>query len=263
MENALLSPLRLILALLFVLFVPGYFLQAAIFPRDGELALLERLSLALGTSVAAIPPMALLLDYLPFTAISLTPIFVCEALYTLLAVLAAWLRRRRIHPTERFLIRISSDAGFWWQTQDRVNRLLYRIMGAAFLIAGIAALLLLIMPPSTQHLTEFYLLGGEGLAEDYPRVLSRDQSVQIEPVIVNGEDGPRHYFIQAFYDDQVIAESPVFALAAGELLSVPLTLDLSSLSDEQSIEIRLHQPPDLINYRRLNLWISPERTGMY
>ncbi len=257
-DTPILSPLRLILALLFVLFVPGYFLQAAVFPRDKELAVLERLALALGASTAALPLAALLLDYLPFTDISLTPIFICEAVYVTLAALASWFRRRRIPPAERFLIRASSDAGLWWQSQDRVNRLLYQVMGVAFLIAGIAALSLIVIPPPSQHLTEFYLIGREGQAEDYPRVVSEGQPMEIQPVIVNDEGAARNYLIQVLHRDQIIAESPMIELADNESAAVPLILNISNLRIPERIEIHLYQPPDLTNSLQLNLWLEPE-----
>ena len=66
-------PIRIILGLLFVLFLPGYSLIAALFPKKKDLDTIERLALSFGLSIAITPLIGLLLNYTPF-GIRLTPI---------------------------------------------------------------------------------------------------------------------------------------------------------------------------------------------
>ena len=50
------SPLRIILVLPIVLFIPGYCLLAALFPKEGDIELIERIAFSCGLSVADCPP---------------------------------------------------------------------------------------------------------------------------------------------------------------------------------------------------------------
>jgi len=59
-------PLRLLLGILFVLFIPGYWMVTALFPRDDAIDGIERIALSIGLSIAIVPPIALILDRLPW-----------------------------------------------------------------------------------------------------------------------------------------------------------------------------------------------------
>ena len=126
--------LRLFLGLFFVLFVPGYALQAALFPSgaaraeasNGGLDGPERLALSFGLSVAVIPPLALILNRLPW-GIRLWPIVVGETFVIGTCSAVALWRRRRLPPAERFVLEIDVDARGWWAAQDRGSRVLYGI----------------------------------------------------------------------------------------------------------------------------------------
>ena len=58
--------LRAVFGLLYVLFIPGYCLQAFAMPSRSELDGKERLALSFGLSLALIPALALILDRLPW-----------------------------------------------------------------------------------------------------------------------------------------------------------------------------------------------------
>jgi len=63
-----------LLAILLVLFVPGYVLVAALFPRNGDIDWIERVALAFGLSIAVVPLLGLLLNFTPF-GIRPVPVF--------------------------------------------------------------------------------------------------------------------------------------------------------------------------------------------
>jgi uncharacterized membrane protein len=79
------EPARIALGLVFVLFLPGYVLVAALYPRKDDLDPVERLALSLGLSIAVVPLIGLALNYSPW-GIRLDPIL---AFLTLFIVLAA------------------------------------------------------------------------------------------------------------------------------------------------------------------------------
>jgi uncharacterized membrane protein len=73
--------LRYVLGSLFVLYLPGYALIEALYPRGDELEPLERLALSIGLSLALVPLVGLVLNYTPW-GIRLTPIVISLAILT-------------------------------------------------------------------------------------------------------------------------------------------------------------------------------------
>lgn len=89
------SPVRIILGLPLVLFLPGYALIAALFPRKDDLDGIERVALSFGLSIAITPLLGLALNYTPF-GIRLAPVFTVLSVFTISLAICAYVRRRRI-----------------------------------------------------------------------------------------------------------------------------------------------------------------------
>jgi len=89
-EGSPLMPLRYVLGTLFVLFIPGYTLVEALYPREEDLSPLERVALSIGLSLALVPLVGLLLNYTPF-GIRLYPIIISlSALSVALAMVGSY-----------------------------------------------------------------------------------------------------------------------------------------------------------------------------
>ncbi|MCX8137756.1 DUF1616 domain-containing protein [Pyrobaculum aerophilum] len=84
--------LRYVLGAFFVLFLPGYVLVEALYPRGGSLSPLERLALSIGLSLALVPLVGLVLNFTPF-GIRLAPVVVSLAALTIALSLYATYRR--------------------------------------------------------------------------------------------------------------------------------------------------------------------------
>jgi len=74
--------IRYMLGLLFVLFLPGYALIEALYPKEEDLSPLERLALSIGLSLALVPLVGLILNYTPW-GIRLDPILIALTILTL------------------------------------------------------------------------------------------------------------------------------------------------------------------------------------
>src|SRR2546422_11456961 len=59
------GPLRFTLALLLVLFLPGYTITATVFPRRGEMDWIERIAMSIGLSLAVVPLLGVVLASTP------------------------------------------------------------------------------------------------------------------------------------------------------------------------------------------------------
>jgi uncharacterized membrane protein len=95
-----------------VLFVPGYTLIAALFPKIGDLDGIERTALSFGLSIAVVPLIGLGLNYTPW-GIRLTPVVISLAIFTIVMAAAAHCRRINLPAEERFSIHFRDTVNSW------------------------------------------------------------------------------------------------------------------------------------------------------
>jgi len=70
------------LGTLYVLFLPGYVIVEALYPRERDLKPLERVALSIGLSLAVVPLVGLVLNYTPW-GIRLWPVVISLATLTI------------------------------------------------------------------------------------------------------------------------------------------------------------------------------------
>jgi uncharacterized membrane protein len=97
------SPVRILMGLPLVLFLPGYALIAILFPRKDDLDGIERIALSFGLSIAITPLLGLALNYTPF-GIRLVPILTILLVFTVSLAIGAWIRRGSIPEDDRFAV---------------------------------------------------------------------------------------------------------------------------------------------------------------
>ena len=86
-----------------MLFLPGYSLIAALFPRKDDLDGIERVALSFGLSIAIVPLLGLALNYTPF-GIRLLPVLIVLSVFTISLAMGAYVRRSMIPEEDRFII---------------------------------------------------------------------------------------------------------------------------------------------------------------
>lgn len=87
--------LRIIFGLPLVLFVPGYMLVSALFPKKEELDSIERIALGFGLSIAVVPLLGLLLNFTPW-GIRLDPILVSLVTATAFFTIVSLYRQKKL-----------------------------------------------------------------------------------------------------------------------------------------------------------------------
>ena len=247
--------LRLIFGLAFVLFVPGYSLQSALFPRQADLEETERLALCVGLSIAVIPPLALVLDYLPW-GLRVWPIAIGLSVFVVACWLAAYYRRWRIPDQDQFTLIGEVDVRGWWASQDRVNRVLYGVLALALLTAAGSAITIAVSPIPGEHFTEFYMLGPESLAENFPREAVAGEQAAVKIGVANREGRDGLYTVIVKIGEQVIGISPIIALRAGEVWEQPVTFVAPKAGDDQAVDLVLERDGSASPYRTLRLWLN-------
>jgi len=182
---------RIIFGLCLVLFFPGYTLLAALFPKKDELSGIERIALSFGLSIAVVPLIGLILNYTPW-GIRIYPILISVTLFILITSAIAWRRQRKLPLEERFEVTLAIKLPRWagMSTVDKA-------LSIGLVVAIVAALgclgYVITNPRQGEKFTEFYILGPEGRAENYPRQLIVGEEARIILGIVNHEYEPTDY----------------------------------------------------------------------
>jgi uncharacterized membrane protein len=250
--------LQLLLGLTLLLIIPGYLLQAAVFPEVGDLDVFERLALSFGLSIAIIPPLALIIDVLPGVAIRTVPVLIAEGLSISAATLVAYWRRSHLPEGERFVIAFTVDTGGWWVSQDRFNRLLYLVLAMLILVGLVSAGAILLLPGPAESFTEFYVLGPDELAQDFPLDTAAGQAVTVTAGVTNREGVPGIYRIEVQDAGRVIGQAAPFPLEAGETTEQSLTFTPISTGENVRLDLYLYRDGDDSPYRTLRLWLRVE-----
>lgn len=257
-----LQPLRLALGLVYVLFLPGYCLTAALFPRADDIDGVERLGLSLGLSVAWVSVLALILDWLPW-GLRLWPIALGELASMLLFMAVALWRRTRLPADAVYTPDLAWRPRPWWRALPRFERRIYTLAAGALLVAGLAAAWIFLVPSPAQYMTEFYMLGADGLAESYPREAAVGQEIGVTLGVMNRERDERSYRVEVWAVDpwnedrrQLLAQEGPLELAAGSGREWPVAWQMPWAGDDQVVELLLFNGADAAPYRTLRLWLN-------
>ena len=247
--------LRAVFGLLYVLFIPGYCLQAFAMPSRAELDGKERLALSFGLSLALIPALALILDRLPW-GITLASVTVGLSLVILLFSFLARFRRDRLPESERFLLLKEIKYLSAWRSLERSYRVVYLLAGLALLITGLTAVSILTTPKPAERMTEFYLLGPGGKAESYPRGGSADQSLTVTLGIRNLEGVAASYRVEARDALGQVGRAGPFQLETGASLEQPFLFTPLQTGEDVEVTFSLFRDDQPEPYRSLRLWLN-------
>jgi uncharacterized membrane protein len=224
--------LGLLCALPLVLFLPGYALSAALFPRR-FFGPPERLLLSLGLSLIIVALSGLVLHWLGWSLQAGTWAIVLSGL-TVCASAIAWWRRKRNQSADDPPPKLH----FNLSRRDSV------LLGLALLVV-VAAIGLARMPTPPKGVTGYTLLwmipAGNGNANDYRLGVN------------SMEFSPASYRLQVLLDGQVIREWPEIQLAPGKSWEIWIVLQADRVG-VGSVEATLYRldNPDVV-YRHVKL----------
>lgn len=249
---------RIALGLIFILFFPGYTLIAALFPKQGDLDGAHRLALSFGLSIAVVPLIGLVLNY-TLWGIRLYPTVVSVLVFIAVMAGVAWYRRRRIAPEQRFQVQFRPVL-VWlssiWSRRSVWDRVLSGLLVVA-IIGTIGTLVYIVQAPKIGgKFTEFYILGQEGKAENYPRELTRGEEAQVTIVIVNREGGENEYMVRITIDAEKVEEIGPITLAREKKWEQEVSFVARETGKNQKVEFYLYKGASKQPYRTLHLWID-------
>jgi len=251
---------RVPLGLVMVLFVPGYALIAALFPKRDDLEGIERLALSFGLSIAVVPLIGLGLNYTPW-GIRLVPIVISLSVFTIsMALIAAW-RRSVLPPEERFEVRFreaarAAAAELSAGDKSRLDRAL-TVLLVILIIASVAALIYVVVTPKQgERFTEFYILGPSGKAYGYPTQVVAGESSTVIVGVVNHEYADVNYTVVMSLSNSTLFLRNI-TLGHNETWEEPVSYVINKPGDRQRLEFLLYKEGNFTApYRDLHLWVN-------
>ena len=245
--------LRIALGLPFLLFFPGYTLMAALFPKREKVGPIERTALSFGMSLAIVPLIGIILNNTPW-GIRLEPILYSVTLFIVITSIIGGLRRRRLPEPERFGIEFQLKAPAWGGSAS--NRILSIIL-VAVILGVFGSLGYFIAKPKAETFTEFYILGLDGKAINYPTQVRAGEEGKIIAAIVNHEHEVVSYRIEVRIDEVKNNEAGPLVLANEKRWEGIVSFTPDKAGDNQKVAFFLYKNGEAEPcLKPLHLWID-------
>ncbi len=248
------SVLRVVVGIPFLLFFPGFSLVAALFPDKDSLSNIERVALSFGLSIAVVPLLGLLLNYTPY-GIRLQPVVFSIASFITITSILAWLRQLHLTREEQPVLELNLSLPVTAKTGlDKVLTVVLVLVAL-----GTVSVLgyVLTQPKPGETFTEFYILGQEGQAANYPLELAVGEEGQVTVGIINHEGKETSYQVEISTQQRIIAKAGPITLADEEKWQGEMGFTLDAAGPEQKIEFVLFKNGSTEPYLGpLQLWIN-------
>jgi uncharacterized membrane protein len=250
--------IRSIIGIAFALLFPGYVTVSAVFPRKTDKDGIERLALSLGLSVAIVPFLVLVHNFLPW-GISLYPVLFTVVGFIVIVSAVALYRRMSLPVEARFTPNIRfgfTGTSRWWASQRRWDRVLVVLIIAVLVLSAGGFVGVVVSSAVGEKLTEFYLLDQYGRAESYPTKLVIGEKAEVIAVIVDRERAVVQYELDVFIGDERIAGPISFSLGHGEKWEERVSISPSKPGPKQRVEFQLFKGASTDVYRAARLFID-------
>ena len=251
---------RTVLGLPVVLFLPGYALIAALFPRKNDLDAIERIALSFGLSIAVVPLIGLVLNFTPW-GIRLLPIIISLTLFIFIMVFMAHSRRLQIQENEKFDVQFkriydSIKVEIFTKTENRTDRILTIVLLISIILALLMVVYVIVTPKQGEKFTEFYLLGPGGKAEGYPTNLTTGNTGSVIVGVVNHEYTTMNYTLRVKIKEELLNEQQI-QVEHNQTWEKPVNFTPVSQGSSLKLEFLLYKENNFtIPYRDTHLWIN-------
>jgi uncharacterized membrane protein len=222
--------LRIVLGLPFIVFIPGYILISALFPTkktERGVGIVERVALGISLSLIIVALIGVGLNYTPIGIQPISSFFFLE-LFTICIGAIAIYRWFKSAPDDRFTLPLHVSLK---KPEDKADKALIVILIVVIIITLATFAYVAINTKPVKTYTEFYLLGPDGMALDYPKDLIKGENATVNIGITNHEDKTMDYTIEIWLLNQTTGSDGV--------------TDITSLNNAWFLEkINITLPPD-------------------
>ena len=230
--------LRIVLGVPFILFFPGYVLMATLFTRKASMENMQRIALSLGTSIAIVPIIGLILNLTPW-GITLESVLSSTTAFIVVMSAVAWVRRKQLPKEERFGLELRMSVPGWsGNVWDRALMVLLTIsvLGALTAVGYAVA-----VPKDEEKFTEFYILGRYGEAADYPENVIVGTDIEVTACIINHNTEAVNYRLIITLEDSQVSEVGPIAIPAGDTWEQAVSFIPDKLGENQKVSLLLYE----------------------
>ncbi len=259
---------RPILGLILVLFIPGYAIMAMLFPGRSGANGFERGILSFAFSVVLTALIGFGLNYTP-VGIRFGSIAACMAVVIVGCILIANKKRHELPEDERFSLDgytiyrgiaryISPDV--YRNGGGFSNKALNVIIVVVILLSVGAIAYAVVLPKQGETLTEFYLLGPDGIAGHYPANIVLGNDTQVIVGTVNHEHKNVTYEMVLSLngtEKDNWRKTDQFTLADNETMEKIVDIQPNATGTNVKWQFLLYKDGDFSTpYKELHLWVN-------
>ncbi len=144
--------------------------------------------------------------------------------------------------------------------QFYIDRILTILILISILVSVAMLVYVVVTPGQGEKFTEFYILGPEGMADDYPTVLGPDESATVIVGIVNHEYKNVNYSVKLILDNEHISipdNWDSISLAHDETFEQNLTFTPHEAGNDMKLQFLLYKEKAFTKpYKHLHLLIT-------
>lgn len=258
-DNKWLYHVKAVLGLLYSFLFPGYALTAAFFPKKDDLGVLERITLSCILSIVIIMLIGLVLNYSPW-GIKMVAAVIVNTAFTLGMSGLALYKREKLPPSERHIpVFTLSLSGL--KDTILVKKVFLCLILLGFIASGGGVLYIMIAPKPVESFTEFYVLGENGRADDYPKSLAVGEHGKVIIGIVNNENMTATYHIQVNMGGHTKSLTGPITLMHGQTWEKNMEFFAYEPHEKVKVEFLLFRE-EMVDegvtspYRSLHLWVN-------
>jgi uncharacterized membrane protein len=258
------SFLRIWLGIFLVLFLPGYAFAGALFPAKKDLEGIERVAISFGLNIAIVPLLGLGLNYSTW-GIREVPLLTEFSIFILLMCVIAYYRRSLLSEAEAFSVSFrayyqSIKVEVFEKHESKTDTIITFILIFSFL-ASIGSLAYIVgNPKEGEHFTEFYILGNNRTAGDYPTEFVKGEKGTVTVGIINHEHRPMDYTMELRLANRSLplSESQKKIILEDNMSwEKPITFTPPVEGKNMKLEFLLFNDNNkTVPYRNLHFWIN-------
>jgi uncharacterized membrane protein len=247
-----------IIILPILLFIPGYILIIALYPKNDDLEIIERIALSFGVSIATAALFGFILNLTSGMKINILIIALC--LYTAVLVFIAAYKQGKLPEEKRFSVQydrifeiIDNEFNINKSIKDRFSTgiLIFSLVLAISLVYFVIT-----VPKIGEQFTEFYILGPEGKADNYSTDIKYNSPSHVLIGVANHEYIPVNYTVQVVLENNILTDT-WFRLNHNEIWEQNVTYIPEKTGKNMKLEFWLFKEDNFTApYRELNMWVN-------